>query len=103
MDFSRFIFQTFTVTVASPAVFTVTEHGLAPGDTVRFETTGALPTGLVVDTDYYVVINGIGESVFQVSETKDGTPINTSGTQSGTHSYIKTNRASLKPRYENNK
>lgn len=91
------------MTIASPCVFTFVEHELAVGDTIRLETTGALPTGLTVDKDYYVVINGIGENVFQVSETKDGTPINTSGTQSGTHSFIKTNRASLKPMYENNK
>src|SRR3990167_3937244 len=38
--------DTFTVTVASPGVFTSTAHGLSLNDQVRLYTTGALPTGL---------------------------------------------------------
>lgn len=103
MKFSREIFETFTVTVASPAVFTLAEHQFTWGDKVIFETTGALPTGLIVDKEYWVIKNGIGENTFQVSESKDGTAVNTSGTQSGTHSLLKVSRASLQPVYENNK
>lgn len=101
MKFSRFNFITFTVTVADPAVFTSAIHELCEGDTIWLETTGALPTGLAVDTTYYVVRNGITANTFQVSTTRNGEPVVTTGTQSGTHSWIKTNNAVLKPVIEN--
>lgn len=103
MKFSKFNFIVFTVTVASPGVFTSTEHELAEDDTVWLETTGALPTGLTVDTTYYVVRNGITANTFQLSESKQGTPIITTGSQSGVHSWIKTNRAKLIPFTEDNR
>lgn len=103
MEFSIFAFTTFTVTVASPAVFTSTAHELHPGDTIWLETTGALPTGLSVDTTYYIVRDSITANTFKISATEDGDPITTTGSQSGTHSYIKTNRASLEPAYEDNR
>jgi microcystin-dependent protein len=56
------------------------------GDKVVFGTTGALPTGLTVGTTYYVVSKAT--NTFQVAATVGGTPINTTGTQSGTHSGI---------------
>ena len=77
---------TFTVTIASPGVFTVTGHGLGAGDTVVFTTTGALPTGLSVNTVYYVISAGLTSDEFEVSATLGGSAINTSGSQSGTHS-----------------
>lgn len=100
MKFSKFNFIVFTVTVADPAVFTSTTHELSEDDTVWLETTGALPTGLTVDTTYYVIRNGITANTFQLSASKGGTAIVTTGTQSGTHSFIKTNRASLTPKVE---
>lgn len=103
MKFSKFNFITFTVTIADPAVFTSATHELSPGDTVWLETTGTLPTGLSVDTTYYVIINGITADSFQLSESYGGDPIVTTGTQSGSHTWIKTNRASLHPKYENNR
>src|SRR5205809_527378 len=45
---------TFTVTIASPGVFTLNSHGLVAGDQVYLTTTGALPTGLSQNTIYYV-------------------------------------------------
>lgn len=78
-------YKIFTVTIASPGVFTRVNHGLYSGDKIIFETTGALPTGLSAETWYYVV-QPTGDT-FQVAATKDGTAINTSGTQSGTHYY----------------
>jgi len=102
MRFSRFLFTTFTVTVADPAVFTSSNHELYTDDTLILETTGALPTGLVVDTVYYVVRNGITADTFQLSASQGGDPIVTTGTQSGTHSYLKTNAARLIPTVENN-
>jgi microcystin-dependent protein len=82
-----FAAQTFSVTLATPAVFTKTAHGLTNGARLRLSTTGALPTGLNTTTDYFVeIINAdtfwLNTSVFL------GTRVNTSGTQSGTHSYL---------------
>jgi hypothetical protein len=37
---------TATITIAAPGVVTWTDHGLSVNDTIRFTTTGALPTGL---------------------------------------------------------
>jgi len=45
--------QTATITIATPAVVTVTTAP-ANGTAIAFTTTGALPTGLVAGTPYYV-------------------------------------------------
>lgn len=74
---------TVTLTIASPCVITWSAHGLANGDRVVFTTTGALPTGLTAGTAYFVV--NATTNTFEVAATADGTAINTSGTQSGTH------------------
>lgn len=74
----------FTVTIASPGVFTLNDHGLINGDQVRLTTTGALPTGLNTSTTYFVV--SAATNTFQLSLTLGGAAINTSGSQSGTHS-----------------
>lgn len=77
---------TFTVTLASPGVFTTSSpHGYAVGEAVTFSTTGALPTGLTAGTTYYIVSGGFGTSTFEVSATPGGTAVNTSGSQSGVH------------------
>lgn len=80
---------TVTVTIASPAVFTKTTHGLAAGDEVYFSTTGALPTGLTAGTVYYVISAGLTADNFEVSTTSGGSAVNTSGSQSGTHSLFR--------------
>ena len=103
MKFSKQNFIAFTVTVASPAVFTSAAHELYQDDVIELETSGALPTGLAEDTDYFVVLDGITADTFQISATRRGTPINTSGTQSGTHTWIKKNRASIQPFIEDNR
>jgi len=103
MEFSKYNFKTFTVTVAHPAVFTSTTHELYTDDRIILETTGALPTGLTADTEYWVIRNGITADTFQLSETQGGDHIVTTGTQSGTHSYLKVNRARLEPLAENNR
>lgn len=76
---------TFTVTIASPGVFTLSSHGFVVGDAVYFTTTGTLPTGLSVDTIYYIIAAGLTSSAFEVSTTRGGAAVNTSGSQSGTH------------------
>lgn len=77
--------QTFTVTIASPAVFTCNSHGLIVNSRMRFTTTGLLPTGLSLNTTYYVITAGFTANTFQVSTSEGGTVVNTSGTQSGVH------------------
>lgn len=77
--------QTVTVTIASPGVFTATGHGYVAGDAVSLSTTGALPTGLTVNTTYYVIATGLTANDFQLSATLGGAAINTTGSQSGTH------------------
>lgn len=77
--------QTFTVTIASPGVFTSTAHGFVAGDIVRLTTTGALPTGLATGTDYYVLSAGLTADNFRLALSPTASAINTSGSQSGTH------------------
>ncbi len=78
---------TFTVTIATPAVVTLTAHGLVTGDSVYLTTTGALPTGLSANTLYYVV--KVDANTFNLATSRANayasTKIATSGTQSGTH------------------
>lgn len=74
---------TVTMTIASPGVVTWTSHGLSNGNLVAFLTTGALPTGLTAGAWYYVI--NATTHTFQVSATSGGSAINTSGSQSGTH------------------
>ena len=76
---------TFTVTIASPALFTLTSHGLNVGDTVTITTNGSLPTGLSTNTIYYVISSGLSLDEFRLSTTDGGAAINTSGSQSGDH------------------
>lgn len=72
-----------TVSVASPGVVTWAGHGLANGQAIVLRTSGALPSGLVAGTTYYVV--NAGTDSFQLSATAGGSAIATSGTQSGMH------------------
>jgi uncharacterized phage protein gp47/JayE len=80
---------TFTVTIASPGVFALTAHGLTAGDQVFLETTGALPTGLEPDVVYYVH-DVVDADHFKLTATHGGAAIDTSGSQSGTHSLFRT-------------
>lgn len=75
--------MTATITIASPAVVTAAAHGLVEGQKIRLTTTGALPTGLAIATDYFV--RYLTTSTFNLSATPQGALINTTGSQSGTH------------------
>jgi len=68
--------SSITVTAASPAKVQWTSSGLSNNDVIRF-TSGTLPTGLSLNTDYFVR-NATG-SDFEVSTTFNGTSINTTG------------------------
>lgn len=78
-----------TISIASPCVITQA-NTYAKDQTVRFTSTGALPTGLGANEKYYVIAAGLTTSSFQVSLTQGGTAVNTSGTQSGTQGVGKT-------------
>lgn len=74
---------TVTITIASPGVVSWASHGLSNGREVVLSTTGALPTGLTAGTVYYVV--NATSNTLELSATKGGAAINTSGAQSGVH------------------
>jgi hypothetical protein len=78
---------TFTVTLATPGVFTKAGHGYVTGQKCQLSTTGALPTGLAAATTYYV--HKIDADTFHLSTSKanavGGTYIATSGAQNGVH------------------
>jgi hypothetical protein len=90
-----------SISNASPAVFTLIDHKLYPCDEIVLATTGALPTGLSIETTYYVIVTGITTSTFRLSTQKtydgSGTAINTSSAGSGTHSFIKVNDGKFVP------
>lgn len=73
-----------TISIAAPGVISSVAHGFAIGQRVQFSTTGTLPSGLVPGTDYYVVA-AVAANTFSVAATPGGTAIETTGTQSGTH------------------
>jgi hypothetical protein len=76
--------QTFTVTLASPAVFTTpVAHNFIANDLVKVTTTGTLYTGLST-TAFYYVRNPSGVN-FELSLSSGGASISTSGSQSGVH------------------
>lgn len=82
---TRNVWPTCTITIASPWVVTTTrKHGLVVWDEIYFSTTGALPTGITSLQKYYVVAIPT-LSTFQFSATLWGSAVNTSGSQSGTH------------------
>jgi len=77
--------NTVTITIAAPAVLSYTAHGFQIGHPFQLTTTGALATGLLPDTTYYVIAAGFGANSFQFSLTRGGAAVNTSGTESGVH------------------
>lgn len=74
-----------TISVATPAVITWTNHGLLADQPVIFSTTGALPTGLTAGTVYYVIATGLTANSFSVSATAGGAAIATTVAGSGVH------------------
>lgn len=97
MKFSRNYWITYTVSGAS---LTSTAHDLYVGDTIEVAATTSVPTGLAIDTTYYVVVDGLTADVFQISASEGGDPITTTSGGVGTQSFIKTNRARLKTKIE---
>jgi hypothetical protein len=79
--------STVTISLASPGVITWTGHTLQAGDIVRLTTSGQLPAGLTAGVPYYVV--SPATNTFSVAQTQGGSPIATTGSQSGTHTATK--------------
>jgi hypothetical protein len=77
-----YIAPTVTMTIANPCV--VTSTTVLPDLTaIVLETSGALPTGLLVGTTYYTRF--VSSTTFNLSLTPTGALIITTGSQSGTH------------------
>ena len=74
---------TVTLTIATPCVITLSIV-LAEGTAIKLATTGALPTGLTAGTTYY--LRNVDGVTANLSATATGALIDTTGTQSGTHS-----------------
>lgn len=75
--------RSFGVSLAPGGTGVVTwpNHGLVANTPITFSTTGALPSGLVSGTTYYVLADTA--NTFKVSATSGGSPIAFSGSQSG--------------------
>ncbi len=86
-DVQVYATATVTITIASPGVVTHTAHGLITGQKLQLTTTGALPTGLSANTTYYVIEDTANtyKLATSLANAAAGTAINTSGSQSGTH------------------
>lgn len=75
---------TFTFTAAANStVLTAAAHGWANDHVVKVSTTTTLPAGLTAATDYYIV--QATTDTFKLSLTKNGAPIITTSTGTGTH------------------
>jgi hypothetical protein len=83
--------RTATISIATPAEVTATAHGFEPGDVVRFDTQtgGALPSGVDINSNYHVISAGLTANTFRFAVTPGGTAVDTSGSQSGTHSVTR--------------
>lgn len=76
-----------TISVATPCVVTSTNLGVQVGACFQFGTTGALPTGITAGTNYFVTSTP-SVTTFQFAATQGGSPINTTGTQSGVQTVV---------------
>jgi len=79
---------TVTLSISAPCVVTWTQSQLPDNTPIRFTTTGSLPTGVVPGTIYYV--RRLTDSTYNLAIKPNGQGINTSGTQSGTHTGFAT-------------
>lgn len=81
---------TCTITNATPAVVTLTSHNLQTGDQVYLTTTGGLPTGLTINTLYYVIKIDANSFNLAISRANAYAAIKiaTSSAGSGTHTLF---------------
>jgi hypothetical protein len=94
---------TFTATHATPCVFTWTPtaaftaafSGYLPNGTAMTLAGGSLPSGFSAATTYYVVSSG--ENTFELSLTRGGSPIASTGTGSGSFTVTRYSYSGLVP------
>lgn len=89
-SFRNYANPTVSLTLGVPGTVGLAAHGLAVGDTFIPFTTGALLTGLVAGTTYYVQSAPTADT-FTVAATSGGAAISFTGTQSGTHTMSSNN------------
>lgn len=77
----------FTVTTATDLI-TSSAHGRAAGSRVRFRTTGTLPAGLAIDTDYFVSATGLTANDYKVSLSNGGPIVDITTTGTGTQTWV---------------
>jgi hypothetical protein len=71
--------------VAATDIITSAAHGLQTNDLVQLTTTGTLPAGLSLATDYYVISRTL--DTFQLSLTPGGSAVDITDTGTGTHTF----------------
>lgn len=86
VPFANVVFD-FAPGDVSSANDTVTEtaHGLLEDDVLQFTTTGTLPTGLSLATNYHVIATGLTADIFKISASQGGAAVNLVDTGSGIH------------------
>jgi hypothetical protein len=82
--------QNVTFTNGSASIGWPGATELAAGQIVRFLTTGALPTGFAINTNYFVSATGLTATTFQLAATNGGTPIVAGSAGSGTQTALVT-------------
>lgn len=80
---------TATITIATPGVVTRNAHGLAADTPIRFTTTGTLPGGVTQGTTYFVLATDLSANTFKFSTSVGGAAVETTGSQTGTHTLLK--------------
>jgi hypothetical protein len=83
--------QTCTISSATPAVITKSDHRMQSGAIITFSSTGTLPSGISAGEEYFVMAAGLTNNTFQITATFGSTTaVNTTSVGSGTHSYQRT-------------
>tara|TARA_R100000781_G_scaffold432_10_gene706 strand:+ start:1639 stop:4752 length:3114 start_codon:yes stop_codon:yes gene_type:complete len=77
----------FTTSSDSGLKLTDEDHGLTNGTVIQITTTGTVPTGLSLSTNYYVVSKT--DDTFKIATTSGGSAIAYTDDGSGTHSWHK--------------
>ena len=76
--------RTYTFTASGAVLTASANHGQALGSSARFTTTGTLPAGLSLNTDYWVTVLP-GLATFEVATSLGGSTITTTDAGTGTH------------------
>lgn len=77
-----------TISSGSPAIVTKAGHKLQPGSTIVFSG-GSLPTGITAGKEYYVLLEGLTENTFRITDTQGSlTPVTTSTSGSGNYQRL---------------